>query len=145
MIRQLTLCAILVLGAPLAATNLWADEGYRQEVIRNLLHRATTTVDGSPIHYPDTDHPEVSTLEIIIPPGGETGWHKHPGPLYTVVMSGSVEVELDNGEKNTFGAGDVIYEVVDTWHNGVNRGSEDARLIVVALGSEGEPLVVPRD
>ncbi|MCK9563255.1 MAG: cupin domain-containing protein, partial [Bacteroidales bacterium] len=135
----LTACAPLMLSLSLMPAALADAEGYRAEVLSNLLHRATTTSDGAPIVYPHTEHPEVSTLEIIIPPGAETGWHKHPGPLYTYVTAGEVEVELEDGRKTSFGAGDVIYEVVDSWHNGVNRGSVDARLIVFALGEEGTP------
>lgn len=137
--------ATLMLGLLLAPPASADAEGYRAEVLSNLLHRATTTSDGAPIVYPHSDHPEVSALEIIIPPGAETGWHKHPGPLYTYVTAGEVEVELEDGRKTAFGAGDVIYEVVDSWHNGVNRGSVDARLIVFALGEEGAPLVVPKE
>ncbi|MFA5494140.1 MAG: cupin domain-containing protein [Porticoccaceae bacterium] len=125
-------------------TALSDSEGYKPAVISHLLHRATTTSDGTPIRYPDSDQPEISTLEIIIPAGAETGWHKHPGPLYTYVAAGTVEVELEGGSKASFGPGEVIYEVVDSWHNGVNRGAEDVRLIVFALGSEGAPLVIPK-
>ncbi|MFA5547250.1 MAG: cupin domain-containing protein [Porticoccaceae bacterium] len=139
--RLATLPLLVALAAPLAL----ADEGYRPEIASTLLHRATTTADGAPIRYPASDHPEVSTLEIVIPPGAETGWHKHPAPLYTYVMAGEVEVELEGGKLARYGAGDVVYEVVDSWHNGVNRGSEDVRLIVFALGSEGAPLVIPRE
>ena len=137
--------AILGLVFTIAANTGLSEEGYRPEVASTLLHRATTTADGAPIRYPASDHPEVSTLAIVIPPGAETGWHKHPGPLYTYVVAGEVDVELDGGKVARYGAGDVVYEVVDSWHNGVNRGSEDVRLIVFALGSEGEPLVNPRE
>lgn len=137
--------AALLTGCLLLPTAYADAEGYRAEVLRHLLHRSTTTADGSPIVYPESEHPEVSTLEIIIPPGAETGWHKHPGPLYTYVTAGEVEVELEDGRKTTFGAGDVIYEVVDRWHNGVNHSSVDAKLIVIALGEVGKPLVVPKE
>src|SRR5690606_41501538 len=70
---------------------------------------------------------------------------KHPAPLYTYVVAGEVEVELEGGKLARYGAGDVVYEVVDSWHNGVNRGNKDVRLIVFALGSEGAPLVIPRE
>lgn len=132
---------LLLALAPFFAT----AEGYKPEVKSKVLHRATTTSNGAPITYPLSEHPEVSTLDIVIPPGAETGWHKHPVPLYTYVMAGEVEVEMEGGKKMTFVAGDVVYEVVDTWHNGINRGSVDARLIVFALGTEGKALVIPRE
>lgn len=141
--RQLCTTAIILAFALAPLTAL--AEGYKPEVISKVLHRATTTSNGAPIVYPRTEHPEVSALDIVIPPGAETGWHKHPGPLYTYVLSGAVEVEVEGGKKTTFGEGDVIYEVVDTLHNGVNHGTVDAHLIVFALGSEGEALVVPKE
>ena len=66
-----------------------ADEGgYAQGVKVRVLQRTDTTALGQPVAYPVTDSAEVTAVEVEIPPGGETGWHRHPFPGYAYVLSG---------------------------------------------------------
>ncbi len=81
-------------------------------------------------------------MTVDLPPGAETGWHKHPVPVYAYVVSGTLSVDLDDGTRLTFREGDAVIEVVDTMHNGANRGTEPVRLVVVYCGAEGTPNVV---
>ena len=102
----------------------------------------STTASGAPIVYPKTDNPEVRILMIDVPAGAETGWHKHPSPCYGYVLSGSITVELEDGTKNTFSAGQALAEVVNTLHNGKNTGTEPTRLLMVVTGEKGTPTAV---
>ena len=104
------------------------------------LLQATTTASGQPIQYPTTDRPEVRMLMVEIPPGTETGWHKHPSHCYAYVVSGAVTVELENGKSTTIKAGQAYAEVFDTWHNGKNSGTEPCKILMVVNGEEGVPI-----
>jgi len=57
-----------------------------------------------------TDKPEVTVLMVEIPAGGDTGWHYHPVPVYTYILSGSITVEIDNGDTYGFREGDAILD-----------------------------------
>jgi quercetin dioxygenase-like cupin family protein len=81
-------------------------------------------------------------MTVNIAPGAETGWHSHPIPVYAYVVEGTLEVELEGGQIITYRSGDAIIEVVNTLHNGRNRGSEEVRLVVFYTGAEGTPSVV---
>lgn len=116
--------------------------GYDAAVKARLITKAETTGNGEKIRYPAFADPEVSALEVDIAPGGETGWHKHPVPVYAYVLSGYLRVDMEGGKSLTFNPGDAIIEVVDTWHNGKNIGCVPVRLAVFYLGGKDVPNVV---
>ncbi len=116
--------------------------GYDNKIKVSPLLISSTTADGAPIVYPKTDNPEVRILMIDIPPGTETGWHKHPMPCYGYIVSGSITVELENGTKNKFEAGQALAEVVNTLHNGKNTGTETTRILMVVTGAKDVPSAV---
>jgi quercetin dioxygenase-like cupin family protein len=136
--------SFVVAGSATAWADGGAQGGYASGVSSVVLQRATTTSDGAPIAYPRTERPEVTAAQVTIAPGAETGWHKHPIPLYAYVEQGALEVRFDDGRVSAFQAGDAIFEVVDTWHNGVNVGDTEVRLVVFYLGVADEPTTIRR-
>ena len=100
------------------------------------------TVSGAPIAYPQTDSAEVTGLRVDIGPGGETGRHMHPYPAFVYVLEGTVEVEMEGGTVHTYKAGDSFLEVLNTWHNGRNKGAAATKLLVVFAGVKGRPNLV---
>lgn len=106
------------------------------------IKKTTTTTSGQRISYPKTDSAEVTVVTVDIQPGGETGWHLHPVPVYAYVLSGELSVELDDGKQTIFKEGDSIIEVVNAPHNGRNFGKLPVKLIVFYTGVEGSPNTV---
>lgn len=141
-------CALRVRTAGLCLTGLLlvvpaafaAD--YNSGVTAKVLKRTSVTGNGQKITYPVTDRAEVTAMTVDLAPGAETGWHKHPVPVYAYVIAGNLSVELEDGTQLSFGAGDAIIEVVNTLHNGKNRGIEPVKLAVFYLGAEGTPNVI---
>ncbi|NTW83613.1 MAG: cupin domain-containing protein [Chlorobiaceae bacterium] len=114
---------------------------YSNLEVRKILVSSKTT-SGEPIKYLKTSRPEVTVLDIILPPGGSTGWHKHPVPVYAYVQEGTITVKLDKGNSFTFSKGDAFVEVMNTVHNGINMGDVPVRLIVFYTGEEKGPNVI---
>ena len=102
-----------------------------------LLTKAQTTVLDQPLAYPTEQPAQLSSVVLTIPPGVSTGWHHHDAPMYAYVQSGEVTVEYKDGPTKVYPAGSAIVEAIGTDHNGTNRGSVDAVLIVVNIGAEG--------
>lgn len=100
------------------------------------------TVSGAPLAYPRTDSAEVTALLLEIGPGGETGRHMHPNPTFVYLLEGTIEVEMDGGMPHTYKAGDSFLEVLNTWHNGKNKGATPAKVLVVFSGVKGTPNLV---
>lgn len=115
---------------------------YGSGVTATVLKKTTVTAGGQKIAYPRTDRAEVTAMTVELTPGAETGWHKHPVPVYAYVLSGNLTVELEDGKTLSFAPGDAIIEVVDTLHNGRNRGTGPVKLAVFYLGIEGAGNVI---
>ena len=101
-----------------------------------------TTAGGTSIAYPQTDSAEVTALVLDIGPGGETGRHMHPYPTFVYLLEGAIDVEMDGGVVHSFKAGDSFLEAVNTWHNGMNKGTTPAKVLVVFAGVHGKPNLV---
>ena len=101
-----------------------------------------TTAGGVAIAYPKTDSAEVTALMLDIGPGGETGRHMHPYPTFVYVLEGAIDVAMDGGVVHSYKAGDSFLEVVNTWHNGKNKGTTSAKVLVVFAGVHGKPNLV---
>jgi quercetin dioxygenase-like cupin family protein len=116
-------------------------EEYRNVEVQKLITSSTSS-NGEPLRYLQTAQPEVTALVVHFPPGGSTGWHKHPVPVYAYMLEGELTVELKDGRTFVFRKGDAILEVINTLHNGYNYGSTPASLVVFYTGAVGVPNVI---
>jgi len=123
-----------------SCTHLPASGGeYGAGITVREIAKTTVTADGQPVRYLRADRPEVTALIVEIPPGGETGWHLHPVPVYAYIIKGTLDVEMGNGDVRTYHEGDAIIEMVNTPHNGKNRGSAPVKLVAFYTGEQGKP------
>lgn len=132
--RFIVIAVAALWGVGIGLTGFCAE--YQPAVKVKLIKKTTAAANGQQLSYPKTENPEVTVATVEIPPGGETGWHSHPFPVYAYVMSGVLAVAIGNGE-HEFKEGDAIIEVIDTPHNGRNRGSTPVKLVVFYTGSQG--------
>mgnify|MGYP001768257042 CR=1 FL=1 len=129
-------CFLLL--TPLAASALEYNTGAKAKIILETDKMS----NGEPIDYLDADQPKVTVLRLDLPPGGQTGWHSHPMPVYAYILSGRLTVYIEGGKKVEFKEGDALVEVVNVKHNGVNHGEVPVRLVVFYLGAKDVPNVV---
>jgi len=128
----------LVISLAWGPANTQAGE-YTKGVVVTTLNTASTTTNGQAIEYPKTDAPEVRFLMIEIPPGAETGWHKHPMQCYAYMISGTITVETEDGKRSTFHQGQAFAEMVNALHNGKNTGTEPVWIMMTVTGAKGVP------
>lgn len=129
-------------ASDLSAKEPISDEGYTKQIVVTPLLRTTKTASGQPIAYPVTASPQVTVVMVDIPPGAETGWHQHPFPCYAYILSGKLTVEVKGEEPRELHEGEALVEVVNTTHNGTNKGSEPVRLVMFVTGEEDKPFTV---
>jgi quercetin dioxygenase-like cupin family protein len=108
------------------------------------LLKTSTSWDGTALAYP-TGTAELSALIVEVAPGGQTGWHLHTVPSVAVMLEGEIEVALKDGQVRKFKKGEAIAEVVNTLHNGTNRGSVPAKMAVFYVGTAGAGVTVSED
>jgi quercetin dioxygenase-like cupin family protein len=136
-----TIQSVIALFLILVLNSAAHAEEYRNVEVQKLITSSTSS-NGDPLTYLRTDQPEVTALVVHFPPGGSTGWHKHPVPVYAYVLEGELTVELKDGRAFVFKKGDAILEVMNTLHNGYNYGSDPVSLVVFYTGAVGVPNVV---
>lgn len=103
--------------------------------------QASTTPAGQPIQFPLFRNQFTARL-VEIAPGGQVGRHMHPVPVLVYVMEGELTVQADGQPARTYKAGQAAVEVVNTWHNGLNRGPVPLKFLVIYTGEEGKPTTI---
>lgn len=96
------------------------------------------------VDYPvsvQTPGPAVfSVRTVVVPPGGSTGWHAHPGTETSVVTRGSLTVQIRDGcDPRRFDAGDAIFVADAVPHLARNDGTEPVELVTTYLLAPGLP------
>ena len=102
------------------------------------IFKGSTTMAGQKLEYLKTDKPEITSLLIELEPGGEVGRHRHLISGYVYVMEGAITVEMEDGTRHVFQAGQSFLEATNTWHNAKNMGKVPIKLLVVTSGEEGK-------
>jgi len=131
---------IIALSLLLGFLYVRAHSQYAKGVTVETLLKTDVTSIGQPIIYPKVTRSEVSMTKITIAPGATTGWHKHQIPLFAYVIQGILTIMLENGDEKQFPAGSATAEVVNVYHQGINKGKEPVILLVCYLGGDAIPL-----
>ncbi|MGF1430265.1 cupin domain-containing protein [Kitasatospora sp. LaBMicrA B282] len=79
---------------------------------------------------------------ISIAPGGNTGWHYHPGPVQAVLLSGTLTRVLEDGTVEVTRPGQFLVELPDQVHIGYNHGTEQVVILANYQVADGCPLAV---
>src|SRR5574341_545909 len=103
--------------------------------------QASTTPAGQPIQFPLFRNQLTARL-VEIAPGGQVGRHMHPVPVLVYILEGEVTVEADGQPPRTYKAGQAGVEVMNIWHNGLNRGAVPVKFLVIYAGEEGKPTTI---
>ncbi|MGV0992377.1 MAG: cupin domain-containing protein [Mycobacterium sp.] len=96
---------------------------------------STNTVDGT----------EYMVSRITLAPGGETGWHFHPGEVFGVVRAGTMtHYDGDCIIDEVYNTGSAVAEGIGSaqMHNGRNEGSTPLVMEVTYINPVGAPLSV---
>jgi len=107
-----------------------------RSLVEPILSSGETAV-GEPIAYPTGAPARVTAVIVTVPPGGETGWHTHPVPVFGYVLEGELVVDYGPRGQRTFRAGEGLLDAMATRHNGRNPGTAPLRILAVYLGAEG--------
>lgn len=134
-----TLIILSLLAILLSCINLESDT---DELKVETLLQTTQSWDGSELpSYPE-GKPEISILKVSIPPHSELDLHKHEVINAGILLGGNLTVITENSDTLKMETGDVLSEVVGTWHYGVNEGEEVAEIVVFYAGTAGAPLSI---
>ena len=120
----------------------YADE--HVGVTTNLIIRDGNDWTGGALPSYLTDSPEVAVMRYIIPAQTALPVHKHPAINAAYVVDGEITVVQEGGIQRNFKKGDVIIEMVDKWHYGMNQGTKPVELIVFYATTKDLPLAIKK-
>ena len=129
-------------STPAAAPVVPGAAAYAGAVKVTPLLKTGVDAAGRPLSYPTDGPAEVTALLVEIPPGGRTGWHKHPLPCVGYLLEGELHVTLIDGRVNILRAGEALAETVDLEHEGHNPGPGTAKLVMFVLGTQGKAFTI---
>ena len=80
---------------------------------------------------------------LVFQPGGDTGWHTHPGPVVVVVKTGALTEYHSNGCVTVHPAGSVFFETQDEVHRAVNQTGGEVQAYVTFISPTGNSPLIP--
>jgi len=86
---------------------------------------------------------DVLQAQLVFQPGGDTGWHTHPGPVVVVVKSGALTEFHSNGCMTVHPAGSVFFESKDEVHRAVNSTGNVVEVFATFLSPTGSQPLIP--
>lgn len=76
---------------------------------------------------------DVVVQKFVLAPGGQSGWHLHPGPAVVTVKSGEFTLDQEDCSSATYSAGKVAVEPTNDVHRVRNLGDTDLEFWVTFL------------
>jgi quercetin dioxygenase-like cupin family protein len=116
----------------------------RRAAPRPRTCRTTGTFGPQPTELQGEDGREANIVEFDVGPDWETERHFHPGHVFVYITEGSIEVDVEGNEPQTYSAGEAFYELPDLPMMARTASTDEgAKFIVFQVGPTGEPIMVP--
>jgi quercetin dioxygenase-like cupin family protein len=87
------------------------------------------------IIYPKGDA-KITALLVEMQPQAKIQMHYHEVPSFCYILEGKITVQSESGDIQTFSKGDVVIEMINKKHSGVNPGDTVTKFIVFYMGTE---------
>jgi len=113
-------------------------------VAANALGAAAETTRVLKTELQGEEGREANIVRFDVGPDWETDRHIHPGHVFVYITEGSIEVDVEGKEPQTFSAGEAFYELPDLPMVARTASTDEgAKFIVFQVGPTGEPIMVP--
>jgi quercetin dioxygenase-like cupin family protein len=86
---------------------------------------------------------DVLQSRLVFQPGGDTGWHFHPGPVVVVVKSGALTEQHSNGCITVHPAGSVFFETKEEVHRAFNQTGGVTEVYATFISPTGTQPLIP--
>ncbi len=80
---------------------------------------------------------------LVFQPGGQTGWHTHPGPVVVIVKSGALTEIHSNGCVTVHPTGSAFFETKGEVHNAINQTGVVSEVYATFLSPAGAQPLIP--
>jgi quercetin dioxygenase-like cupin family protein len=136
-LRAAALAATLALG--LTGSDVARGQGNGLQI--NALAQGYSTENN--INLRAKGPSDVLQSLLVFQPGGDTGWHTHPGPVVVVVKTGALTEYHSDGTMTVHPAGSVFFEMKDEVHRAVNQTGGVAEVYATFISPAGAQPLIP--
>jgi quercetin dioxygenase-like cupin family protein len=137
-----TVCGTAVLGA-VALGLIASGPAHSQAPLLQIIPLAQgVSLDkkvGMRAHGPS----DILQAQLVFQPGGDTGWHTHPGPVVVVVKTGALTEYESNGCIVVHPTGSVFFEEKDAVHRAVNETGGVVEVYATFISPAGSQPLIP--
>jgi quercetin dioxygenase-like cupin family protein len=88
------------------------------------------------IIYPKKGDTKITALLVEMQPKASMKMHHHEVPSFGYILEGKITVKSETGDIKTFSKGDVVIEMINKKHSGMNPGDSVTKFIVFYMGTE---------
>ncbi|MDA9221533.1 cupin domain-containing protein [Methylophilaceae bacterium] len=99
------------------------------------LIETDTSWEKTKIIYPKSDA-KITAVVVEMQPQAKMQMHSHEVPSFGYILEGKITVQSESGDIKTFSKGDVVIEMINKKHSGVNPGDTVTKFIVFYMGTE---------
>ena len=131
--------AVIIFLTTLCSTNI----SYSAQ--KEVLLKTTSTWDNVEYKKIKIKNPEATVLKITINVNEVLPMHKHDLVNIAYIKKGTLTVVTEDNKEITLHEGEVLPELVGTYHYGKNTGNVPVELIVFYLGQKETPLFVNKE
>ena len=85
----------------------------------------------------------ISAFELTVPVCGPITPHTHSFPVLIMMQEGEATITYEDVTVSVYKAGDAFIEDTGIVHRSENTGTVPVKLLVVAIGVEGERILTP--
>ena len=122
-------CSILFLSLPSVAI-----ENANNIKVTKLIE-TDASWEKTKIIYPNGDS-KITALLVEMQPQAKMQMHYHEVPSFGYILEGTIRVQSESGDVKTFSKGDVVIEMVNKRHSGLNPGETVTKFIVFYMGTD---------
>ena len=122
-------CSLLFLSLP-----SFAIENTNNIKVTKLIE-TDTSWEKTKIIYPNGDS-KITALLVEMQPQAKMQMHYHEVPSFGYILEGTIRVQSESGDVKTFSKGDVVIEMVNKRHSGLNPGETVTKFIVFYMGTD---------
>ncbi len=111
-----------------------------KEILMEKLADSSLSWNGDTLRSYPEGQPKVTILKASIPPKAKLEMHEHLVINAGLLLKGELTVIDEYGNRLELKAGDTLIELVNTFHYGINVGTETAEIVVFYAGDVATPI-----
>jgi len=98
------------------------------------LTETDSSWEKTKIIYPNGDS-KITALLVEMQPKAKMKMHHHEVPSFGYILEGTIRVQSESGDIKNFSKGDVVIEMINIKHFGINPGDTITKFVVFYMGT----------